>query len=201
MKRSAAAGKSASWRRQLAAAPEESRRFTVLFVGRFYRRKRLQLLLEAAASLQAAIPDLEVRIVGNGPCNAMWRAAARRLRLQDTVTWLGDVTRARLAAEYNRAHVFCLPSVQEGFGIVLLEAMAAGKPVAAARAAAIPEVAPHAALVEPDDAHALAGAILDLHNSPPARAAQSARGRQWVERFDARLVARQFVEAITSPPA
>ena len=56
------------------------------------------------------------------------------LNLDRTVTWLGDVSRSQLAAEYNRCHVFCLPSVQEGFGIVLLEAMAAGKPIVAARA-------------------------------------------------------------------
>jgi glycosyltransferase involved in cell wall biosynthesis len=186
----------AEWRRQLAAAPAAAARFTVLFVGRFYRRKRVELLLEAAAELRGAIPDLEIRMVGNGPCNAAWRAQAEGLKLQRTVTWLGDISRAALAAEYNRAHVFCLPSVQEGFGIVLLEAMAAGKPVVAARAAAIPEVAPHATLAEPESAEAIAAGILDLHASPDARAAQSLRGLAWVEQFDAPLVARLFVDAL-----
>ena len=78
------------------------------------------------------------------------------LRLDGTVTWLGDVSRAALVAEYNRASVFCLPSVQEGFGIVLLEAMAAGKPIVASHAAAIPEVVPHGMLVQPDNPEALA---------------------------------------------
>jgi glycosyltransferase involved in cell wall biosynthesis len=186
------------WRRLLAASPAaaQSGRFTVLFVGRFYRRKRVGLLLGAAAALLGAIPDLEVRIVGNGPCNAAWRARAERLELQRTVTWLGDISRAALAAEYNRAHVFCLPSVQEGFGIVLLEAMAAGKPIVAARAAAIPEVAPHATLAEPESAESLAAAILDLHDSAQAQAVQAAKGLAWVEQFDAPLVARLFLEAV-----
>ena len=186
----------AAWRRHLADSPAAHTRFTVFFVGRFYRRKRVGLLLEAAATLRGTIPDLEIRIVGNGPCDAAWRARAEHLKLQRTVTWLGDISRAGLAAEYNRAHVFCLPSVQEGFGIVLLEAMAAGKPIVAARAAAIPEVAPHATLVDPESAESLAAGILDLHDSPETRAAQGARGLVWVEQFDAPLVARLFVEAV-----
>jgi glycosyltransferase involved in cell wall biosynthesis len=188
----------AAWRRHLAdfPAPAHSGRFTVLYVGRFYRRKRVGLLLEAAVALRGVIPNLEVRIVGNGPCDAAWRAQARHLKLESTVTWLGDISRAGLAAEYNRAHVFCLPSVQEGFGIVLLEAMAAGRPIVAARAAAIPGVAPHATLVEPESAPALAAGILTLYRSPEAGATQADKGLAWVEQFDAPLVARLFVDAV-----
>jgi glycosyltransferase involved in cell wall biosynthesis len=193
----------AAWRRHLAnfPAPAHSGRFTVLYVGRFYRRKRVDLLLEAAAALRNAIPKLEIRIVGNGPCDAAWRAQAGRLNLANTVTWLGDISRADLAAEYNRADIFCLPSVQEGFGIVLLEAMAAGKAIVAARAAAIPEVGPHATLVEPENAQSLASGILDLYESPEARTAQSAKGLALVERFDAPLVARLFVDAVCGATA
>jgi len=140
-------------------------------------------------------PGLAVRIVGNGPCDARWRRLAQELRLESTVTWLGDVSRAQLAAEYRRASVFAMPSVQEGFGIVLLEAMAAGKPIAASRAASIPEVAPHATLVEPDNADALACGIECLWKNPDARAAQARAGAEWVQRFDAPRVARQFVAA------
>jgi glycosyltransferase involved in cell wall biosynthesis len=184
------------WRRLLQENPATSPRFTILFVGRFYRRKRVDVLLRAAAALRAGIPKLAVRIVGNGPCNQAWRELARELNLEDTVTWLGDVTRAELAAEFNRAHLFCLPSVQEGFGIVLLEAMAAGRSIVAARAAAIPEVAPHSLLVEPNNAEGLAAGIEALYRSEEQRTVQSTAGAEWVEQFDAGRVARHFLEVI-----
>jgi glycosyltransferase involved in cell wall biosynthesis len=184
------------WRRLVTENPATSRRFTVLFVGRFYRRKRVDVLLRAAAMLRDRVPELSVRIVGNGPCASTLHALARELRLEGTVEWLGDVSRAELVAEYKRATVLCLPSVQEGFGIVLLEAMAAGKPIVAARAGAIPEVAPHAALFEPDRADALAASIESLWQSSAARAEQARTGAQWVEQFDAKLVAARFLDAV-----
>jgi len=183
------------WRRLLAIYPADSPRFTVLWVGRMYRRKRLEILLRAAAELKARIRRLEVRIVGDGPRRAAWRQLSGELKLEGTVTWLGEISRASLGEEYNRAHVFCLPSVQEGFGIVLLEAMAAGKPIVAARAAAIPEVIPHGLLVEPENPEALAAAILDLYESEERRAALAEEGTKWVARFDAPIVAQSFLDA------
>jgi glycosyltransferase involved in cell wall biosynthesis len=185
----------AEWRRFLGLNPAGSQGFTVLFAGRLYRRKRVDTLLRAAAMLRGRIPGLAVRIVGDGPHAAPFGRLARELEAGDTVHWLGDVPRSQLAAEYNRADVFCLPSVQEGFGIVLLEAMAAGKPIVASRAAAIPEVAPHGLLVEPENPEALAAALETLYRSPEQRAAIGAEGLRRVEAFDALRVARLFLEA------
>jgi len=190
----------AEWRGVLERNPAAATRFTILFAGRLYRRKRVDVLLRAAAQLRSRIADLEVRIVGQGPCAAALHAFSRGLHLERTVTWMGDVSRSELAAEYNRAQVFCLPSVQEGFGIVLLEAMAAGKAIVASRAAAIPEVAPHAVLVEPDNPDALAEGIESLYRSSRARGEQAAAGLRWVQQFDAARVAALFVEAICGAP-
>jgi glycosyltransferase involved in cell wall biosynthesis len=188
----------AEWRKLLAAGrrPSHSAPFTVLSVGRFYHRKRVDVLLRAAAILRPLIPDLNVRIVGNGPCAPLWHRLAGSLKLESTVTWLGDISRADLAAEYLGCDVFCLPSVQEGFGIVLLEAMAAGRPIVASRAAAIPEVAPHGLLVEPDRVDAIAEGIAELHRSPEKRAALAQAGTLWVEQFDAPRVSRLFLDAV-----
>jgi len=187
----------AEWRRLLAAHPAAASRFTVLYVGRFYRRKRVHVLLHAAAALRRRIPNLEVRLVGAGPCADQLRRLSSSLKLDGAVTWLGDVSRSQLIEEYNRCHLFCLPSVQEGFGIVLLEAMAAGKPIVASRAAAIPEVVPHGILVEPESGEALAAGIAELYRSAQKRAALGQIGNEWVEQFDAPRVARLFLAAVT----
>jgi glycosyltransferase involved in cell wall biosynthesis len=115
------------------------------------------------------------------------------LQLAGTVRWLGSLDPEQLAHEYQCSDVFCLPSMQEGFGIVLLEAMAAEKPVVAVRAAAIPEVAPHSLLVAPGDYEALARGIELLYRQPELRSTLAAAGRATVEKFDAPVVAGQFL--------
>jgi glycosyltransferase involved in cell wall biosynthesis len=169
----------------------------VLCVCRFYPRKRVDLLLRAAAMLREKIPELKIRIVGGGMEKARLRSLWRKLRLESVVNWIGDVTQRQLAAEYRRADVFCLPSIQEGFGIVFLEAMAAGKPIIAARSAAVPEVVPHGYLVEPDSAEALAAAIETLYFDTELRMRLGMEGLQTVQHFAMKRVALSFLEAIS----
>src|SRR6185503_10994285 len=90
--------------------------------------------------LRDRIPAARVRIVGEGPESARLRTLHAALGLGETVTFLGDISRQALAVEYVGADCFCLPTIQEGFGIVFAEAMAAGLHIVACRAAAVPEV-------------------------------------------------------------
>jgi glycosyltransferase involved in cell wall biosynthesis len=186
------------WRRLFAGA--ERRRavgFTVLSVARMYPRKRLEDLLEASALLRTRIPGLHVRIVGEGPESGRLRARAARLDLGGMVTFLGEVSRQRLAVEYVNADCFCLPTVQEGFGLVFAEAMAAGLPVAACRAAAVPEVVVDrrtGLLVNPQSPGDLAMAIETLAVNERLRKDLGAEGRRRVEEFDLVPVARRFLE-------
>lgn len=187
-----------AWRnlfRANAAAPD-TRKFTVFSVCRFYPRKRLDVLLHAAALLRERIPELEVRIAGNGPESKRLEQMCSERGLERAARWLGDVSMNELAAEYNRADIFCLPSLQEGFGIVFLEAMAAGKPIIAARAAAVPEVVRNGILVEPGNAEALAEAILRLYRDPDLRASLGAAGCRDVEEFAVLRVARRFLREV-----
>lgn len=188
------------WRRHFAATTREARaRPTVLAVARLYPRKRIQDLLQAAVVLRERIPDVAIRIVGKGPEGGHLRGLHRRLGLEDTVRFLGQVSRGALAVEYVSADCFCLPTVQEGFGLVFLEAMAAGLPVVACRAAAVPEVVEDrrtGLLVNPRSPEELARAIEALLVNEGLRKDLGAAGQRHVEAFTPERVAGRFVEAL-----
>jgi len=187
-----------AWTELLAKNAGKARpgKFVVLTVCRFYPRKRLNILLLAAQRLQERISGLEVRIVGDGPEASRLKRLCASYGLDGVVTWLRDVPQSHLAKEYNECDVFCLPSVQEGFGIVFLEAMAAGKSIVAARAAAAPEVVKHGLLAEPDNEQSLAEAIEHLYRKPELRKSFEAAGREFVKQFDAPVVCKQFLSGI-----
>jgi glycosyltransferase involved in cell wall biosynthesis len=187
-----------AWRQLFNSIPARQNQdnFTVLCICRFYPRKGLDTLLRAASQLRETIPQLKIRIVGNGPQYKRLRRICTELHLDDLVRWLGDVPLGRLAEEYKRAHVFCLPSLQEGFGIVFLEAMAAGKPIVAVRAAAVPEVVRNGILVEPENPEALADGIDRLYRNPSLCTSLASAGCQDVERFDVHRVAGLFLSEV-----
>ncbi len=192
----------ADWRRRFATAEAQGGRAdrpTILAVARMYPRKRLDDLLRAGALLRRRIPDAQIRIVGEGPESARLHQLQARLGLGETVAFLGHVSRRVLAVEYVRADCFCLPTVQEGFGLVFTEAMAAGLPVVACRAAAVPEVVEDGTtglLVEPRNAEALATALATVLGDAGLRRRLGEAGRRRVEAFDLEPVARRFVEAL-----
>ena len=189
----------AEWRRRFAAARRHATGSpTVLSVARMYPRKRLEDLVRAAVALRARIPNLQVRIVGEGPEFARLRTLATSLGSSGVVTFLGEISRSALAVEYISADCFCLPTVQEGFGLVFTEAMAAGLPIVACRAAAVPEVVVDGRtglLVSPRDPEELAKAMETLLTNAALRAELSAAGRRRVEEFDLdRVAARLLAE-------
>lgn len=146
----------------------------VLAVGTLQPRKNLLRLLEALTIVSREMP-VHLRVIGPDG----HQAAAIRQRLAssvqtDVVGWLDD---AALAAEYRHADVFAYPSIYEGFGLPVIEAMACGTPVVTSTAGSLPEVAGDAAvLVDPFDVAALAGAIRRVAEDGPGAAALRARG-------------------------
>jgi phosphatidylinositol alpha-1,6-mannosyltransferase len=170
----------------------------ILTVARQYPRKNTRTLIAAMPAVRRAVPGASLRIVGDGPELGALKRQAARLGLEEGVRFLGALPDAEhVRAEYGRAQVFCLPSLQEGFGIVYLEAMAAGLPVVAGDAAAAAEVVgPAGLLVPPRDAEALAASLVRLLKEPGLRARMGAAGRRRAEGFAWPRVARRFLEEV-----
>ena len=190
------------WRRRFAAVPAAPHGApTVLTVARMYPRKRLDDLLRAAVMLRDRIPPVRFRIVGGGPESARLHALHGTLGLGETVTFLGDISRQALAVEYVRADCFCLPTVQEGFGIAFAEAMAAGLAVVGCRAGAVPEIVEDrrtGLLVNRESPEELAMALETLLMNDRLRADLGAAGAARVTAYDLEPVARQFVQVASS---
>lgn len=180
--------------------PLHLRELVILSVARQYRRKDTPTLLRAFGVLLERVPAARLRIVGGGPELDSSRRLAASLGLADRVTFAGSLaSTGALDREYRRARVFCLPSRQEGFGIVFLEAMAYGLPIAAAAAGAVPEVAPHdetSLLVEPGDARGLADALARLLSDRRLAARLGDNGAARAARHDWRAAARAFLSGL-----
>lgn len=106
----------------------------VLYVGRLTRYKRVDMLIEAFARTAGDFPGYCLKIVGRGYEKEGLQALADRLGVAGRTVFCDGLSEPELFREYAGSQVFVLPSEQEGFGIVLLEAMAAGAPVIARRA-------------------------------------------------------------------
>jgi glycosyltransferase involved in cell wall biosynthesis len=185
------------WQAALAAAPTVPRgEPVILCVAHLYPRKQVSSLVRALLLLRS---KARLRVVGTGPELPALQQLVGELGLTDRVDLLGHLPFERLVQEYRNADVFCLPSLQEGFGIVFLEAMAAGLPVVACQTASVPEVVPDwecGLLVPPRDVPALAFALDRLVGDGGERRRMASAGRRRAARYDAPIVARQFLKAI-----
>lgn len=146
----------------------------LLFVGRLDERKGLRYLLEAMPQMLAEQP-VELRVVGKGHLEAEIRAQCDAMGLNESVRFLGFVSKTELAQEYASCDAFILPAIvdskgdTEGLGIVLIEALAHQKPVIASRVGGIGDVITHGRtglLVPEKDPAAIAQAVAAILNSP-----------------------------------
>ncbi len=157
--------------RYRATASDDPATPTVLFVGRLDREKHVDELVKAMAALPARVPA-ELEIVGDGPQRAAWTALAQRLGIADRVRFRGFVAEEELLKAYARAAVFCMPGTAELQSLATLEAMAAGTPVVAADAVALPHLVHpgrNGWLYTPGDIAGLTARLTTLLSDPAAR--------------------------------
>jgi phosphatidylinositol alpha-mannosyltransferase len=171
----------------------------ILFVGRLEPRKGFRYLLHAYARVKTTLPQARLLVVG--PHTAEDRTPFERelcrLRLGD-VHFIGYVPDEELARYYRSSQVFCAPSTGfESFGMVLLEAMAAGTPIVASDIDGYRAVVSHEVeglLVPPKDTTALADALISLLQRPDLRQAMSQRGQATASRYTWDQVASQVLD-------
>lgn len=192
----------AAWDALAASASTRTEaRPTILTVARQYPRKNTRAIIAALPAVRREVPGVLLRVVGGGPMLPALREQAADLGLPGAVEFLGAVSGDdAVRREFFRADVFCLPSLQEGFGLVFLEAMAAGLPIVAAAAGAVPEVAPDggaARLIPPGDDDALSAALIGLLKDEEGRKRMGAAGKARARRYDWGEVARSFVQSVS----
>lgn len=158
-------------------------KLNILFVGRPEKRKGLKYLLRAFAWIRERRPDTRLVVVGAGDFSRYQRS----MRGVPDIVFAGYVSYDDLPRYHHSAHVFCAPATGfESQGLVLLEAMAAGRPIVAANNEGYAGVITHGVeglLVPPADEQALAEGLLRLLDDPKLREEMGAHGRRRAEEF------------------
>ncbi|MDG6952614.1 MAG: glycosyltransferase family 4 protein [Nitrososphaerota archaeon] len=171
--------------------PARSRRrpAQVLYVGRLVRYKRVDVLLSAFGEVLSKMPEATLVIVGGGKERPLLEKLAASLP-RESVTFMGSLaSNEEVAKMYRESTLFVLPSVVEGEGIVLKEAMAAGLPVIATRSPGsgvlgLVKEGWNGALVRPDDPGPLATTILQFLSDKGRREETGMNGRKMAETWD-----------------
>ncbi len=183
-------------------------KINILFVGRLEKRKGLDYLLEAHKRIKQEIPNSRLIIVGPGTrLRNKYEKRVAQNGLKDVV-FVGYVAHDELPRYYKTADIVCAPATgKESFGIVLLEAMALGKPVVASNIDGYASIMTHGVeglLVPPKDEKAFAQALVSLMANESLRQQMGARGRLTAGGYDWKHIVQRifdyYVKVLSEPP-
>ncbi|CAG4922698.1 MULTISPECIES: glycosyltransferase family 4 protein [Acidithrix] len=178
---------------------------TLLGVGRLVEKKGYATLIDAFAKVACEREGVKLRLVGDGPLKSELKDMVKSYQLQDRVQFLGALERDGVLKEMQSADIFVHPSIvlksgdQDGIPNVLLEAMGCALAVVGADIQGIKEVITNdlnGVIVKSGDTSALAGAIVELVDSPKKRQAISSKGRQQVVRNYSKEAAIETVSSL-----
>lgn len=173
---------------------------TILFVGALNRRKGVDLLLEAFISIEMKHPKAELLLVGTGVLEPTLRSMVRVMKLEDRVHFKGFIQPTDLPKIYAQGDLFVLPSLEEPYGAVLGEAMAAGLPVIASHAVgAAEDLVGHGEnglLVEPGNLSELSASLDRLLSDPEGCARMSRESERRMKVWGHERLEASFIQAI-----
>ena len=173
-------------------------RLNILFVSRLEERKGVRYLLKAYKRAKEYLPQSRLIMVGPGDRSRReYERWVKAVKLEDVV-FTGHVAYADLPRYYHTADICCMPAIgQESFGLVLLEAMAAGKPIIASNIegyASVLRDGVEGLLVKPKDEKALANAMVSLANDNNLRQQLGSNGRNKAQAHNWKSVAQRTVD-------
>lgn len=176
----------------------------LIYVGRVEPVKGLLVMLDAMAKVKADHPNVTLTVVGDGSSREMIEARTRELDLSGAVQFVGYKTQREVASLMTEADALVLPSFAEGIPVVLMEAMASGKPVVASRVAGVQELVEDGVngfTVPPGDTQSLAQRIGQLITDPALSQRMGQAGRMKVEQeFNTDREAERLAELLLSGP-
>jgi glycosyltransferase involved in cell wall biosynthesis len=178
------------------------RKKSLLFAGRLVEKKGVRFLIEALPLVVAKHPEARLTIIGSGPDRHVLEAQATRLGVQDKISFLGAVVNTALPSHFQDHEVVVFPSIvasdgdQEGFGLVLVEALGCGCAVISSDLPAMADIIkPNETgiVVSPQDPAALAAEINALMECPAEQKRLSENGRVYVaSHFDWSVIANKY---------
>ena len=173
----------------------------IFSLGNSLPYKNIPRLIRAFGAIAAQYPELVLLIAGRGESYPALERLKGQLGLAGRVCFTGQLSDAEVRGCYARALFFAFPSLIEGFGLPVLEAMASGCPVLTANASSPAEITGQdAVLVDPASTGDIARGMQGLLDNPALRRALSSRGRQRAEQFTWQACAAQTMELYQSPP-
>ena len=176
----------------------EGSTFTILTVARLTKQKNIDVLIEALEILRGRGAEARLQIAGDGDQREFLETKTRELQLDAFVEFLGARLQTELPALYAQCDAFALPSVREGMGLVLAEALLCGAPVIATNSGGVTDIVVEnqTGLLFPErDAHALADALEKYARDAAYAKHLAQNGRVFVlDRFSPERVAAQFLQ-------
>ena len=169
----------------------------LLFAGDLIKRKGVNYLIRSFKEVIGIYPDLKLLIVGTGPERTRLYNLVKSLKLENNVIFLGRVKQELMPSYFRQAKVFVLPSLQEGFGIVLAEALACRTPVIATDCGGTKDIVEdniNGFLVPKQDPKTLAEKIIKLLNNNGLRKSMGDKGFRKVKKeFSLDLVGKRLL--------
>lgn len=161
--------------------PKKEQDNLVVWVGRFVPEKGLEYLIDAAKLVQYRVDDVRFILVGDGPFKCKIESLIKDRGLSNIVSIIGPLEHREVADMLTKASIFAFPSLKEGMGRAMLEAMSTGKPVVVSDIPGMDEIIKNGfngILVQPRDASALSDKIIDLLNDKKLRKRLGRNARQ-----------------------